>query len=126
MNSLLASKACDITGAHRAKMLDDHATDSNHKKMLSIVSTLWKSHWTAIDMVKSAQLYYDNLIIQAGPMAVAKWSSDIEATERNCIYDLEAMDIYAAKLNEHQLAIRPPTNMASSPALEQWMALALL
>ena len=58
-------------------------------------------------------------------MAVAKWSSDIEATKRNHIYDLEAMDLYAAKLNEHQSAIRPPTNMASSLALEWWMALAL-
>ena len=76
-------------------------------------------------MVESAQLYYDNLTIQAGPMAVAKWSSDIKAAERNCIYDLEAMDIYAAKLNEHQLAIRPPTNTASSPTLERWMALTL-
>ena len=60
LNSI-SPTAHTATIAHRAKMLDDHATDSNHKKMLGIVSTLWKSHRTAIDMVESAQLYYTTL-----------------------------------------------------------------
>ena len=29
---------------HRAEMLDDHASDSNHKKTLNIVSSLCRSH----------------------------------------------------------------------------------
>ena len=75
-------------------MLDDHATDSNHKKMLSMVSILYKGHQMATDMVESAKLYYKNLSNQAGLMAVVKWKANIEAAEACHHYDLAAMDIY--------------------------------
>ena len=84
------------TLAHRAEILDDHATDSNHKKMLGIVSTLCKTHHKAIDMLEHAEEYYNNLTNLVGLVATAKWKIDIEAAEACRSYNLPAMDIYAA------------------------------
>ena len=79
-------------------MLDDHATDSNHKKTLGMVSTLCRSYRQAIDMLDHAKTYYHNLTTQVGDTAVQQWTVDIEATETNCKYNVTVMDIYAAKL----------------------------
>jgi hypothetical protein len=125
LNSI-SPTARTATLAHRAEMLDDHATDSNHKKLLGIVSTLCKRHRTAIDMVESAQLYYNNLTAQATPMAVAKWKAEIEAAEASRYADLAAMDIYAAKLNEEQMARSATAIVPGAGALDRWMALALV
>ena len=124
LNSI-SPTARTATLAHRAEMLDDHATDSNHKKMLGIVSSLCKGHRTAIDMLESAKVYYENLTIQAGGTAVAKWKADIEAAERSRSTDLASMDIYAAKLYQQQLAIRPMSVAPAGSPLERWMTLAL-
>ena len=86
------------TLAHWAKMLDDHATDSNHKKTLGMVSSLCRSYQHAIDMLDHAKIYYLNLTDQAGKTAVEKWTEDIEAAEEKRKYDKTEMDIYAAKL----------------------------
>ncbi|KAF8806063.1 hypothetical protein BYT27DRAFT_7030290, partial [Phlegmacium glaucopus] len=71
---------------------------SNHKKMLGMVSTLCKSHRTAVDMLDHAQSYYQTLTIEADPMAVEKWKQDVEDAEQKRSFDITAMDIYAAKL----------------------------
>ncbi|KAF8815454.1 hypothetical protein BYT27DRAFT_7008034, partial [Phlegmacium glaucopus] len=97
LNSI-SPTARTATLAHWAEMLDDHAADSNHKKMLGMVSTLCKSHRRAVDMLEHAQSYYKSLTIQGGPIAVDRWKQDIESAERSWPFDITAMDIYAAKL----------------------------
>ncbi|KAF8801050.1 hypothetical protein BYT27DRAFT_7216408 [Phlegmacium glaucopus] len=57
--------ACTATLAHQAEMLDNHATDSNHKKTLGIISSLCRSNRTAVDMLDHARTYYQNLMDQA-------------------------------------------------------------
>ena len=124
----ISPMARTATLAHRAEMLDDHVSDSNHKKLIGIVSHLCKCHWTAINIIESAQLYYDNLITQSGPKAIAKWMSEIEEAEAvmaSQSYNIEAMDIYAAKLDDHELVAGVLTVSTSGPALDWWMALAL-
>ena len=69
LNSI-APTAHIATLAHRAEMLDDHATDSNHKKTLGMVSTLCRSYHQAVDMLDHAKMYYQNLTNQAGTTAV--------------------------------------------------------
>jgi hypothetical protein len=123
LNSI-SPTARTATLAHRAEMLDDHACDSNHKKILGIVKTLCKNHRIAIDMLEHAQLYYDNLTIQAGSIAVEKWKSDIEEAEENRVNNLAGMDIYAAKLDESTPVSSLPVPDHTT-ALERWMALAL-
>jgi Kyakuja-Dileera-Zisupton transposase len=120
----ISPSARTATLAHRAELLDDHATDSNHKKMLGIVSALCKNHHKATDMVEHAQEYYDNLTRQAGSIPVAKWKADIEFAEKSRGHNLPAMDIYAAKVE------KPPvhtsaSNDSSATALDMWMSLAL-
>lgn len=123
LNSISPS-ARTATLAHRAELLDDHATDSNHKKMLGIVSVLSKNHRKAINMMDQAQEYYDNLTSQAGPIPVAKWRSDVEEAERNRVNDRPVMDIYAAKIARPVARESASLNYGDA-ALESWMAFAL-
>lgn len=120
----ISPSARTATLAHRAELLDDHSTDSNHKKMLGIVSTLCKNYHKANDMVEHAKEYYDNLTRQAGPIPVAKWKADIEFAEDSRRHNLKAMDIYAAKI-EKPSATTSASDGTSATALDMWMALAL-
>ena len=113
------------TLAHRAEMLDDHASDSNHKKMLGIVSSLCKSNSTAIDMSEHAQQYYNNLTLEAGSTAVEKWKNDIEEAESERQFDIKAMDIYAANLVSDKHKTHEPAAGSNISALNHWMELSL-
>lgn len=124
LNSI-SPTARTATLAHRAEILDDHAADSNHKKMLGMVSTLCKSNRTAIDMHEHAQTYYQNLTMDAGPTAVEKWKNDIEKAEEKRLLDITAMDIYAAKLDTDTPATRTPATGTQGSALDHWMELSL-
>lgn len=86
------------TLAHRAETLDDHATDSNHKKLIGMVPSLCRSYLRAVDMLDHAQLYYHNLTEEAGQTAVEMWTEDIVKAERDRRTDVRVMEIYAAKL----------------------------
>jgi hypothetical protein len=120
----ISPSARTATLAHRAELLDDHATDSNHKKLLGIVSSLCKNHHKANDMVEHAQEYYDSLTRQAGPIPVAKWKADILAAEESRDHNLPAMDIYAAKVEKPTVHM-PPSTDSSATELDMWMSLAL-
>jgi hypothetical protein len=122
LNSISPS-ARTATLAHRAELLDDHATDSNHKKMLGIVSTLSKNHYKAVDMLEHAQEYYDNLTNQAGTLAVAKWNADIENAEAVRSHNRPAMDIYAAKIEKP--IFQNCSQLDQSGELDRWMAFSL-
>lgn len=125
LNSI-SPTARTATLAHRAEMLDDHATDSNHKKMLGIVNSICKQYRTATDMLDHAQIYFGNLTTQAGSLAVEKWTADIEEAEENRSNDLAGMDIYAANIDRSRIT---PASISPGPvdsALERWISLALI
>jgi len=112
------------TLANRAETLDDHATDSNHKKTIGMVISLGRNFRHAVDMLAHAKGYYENLTEEAGVTAVERWTQDIENAERNRREDLTVMDIYAANLatplDNQQSAAGTP----NSP-LVPWMELSL-
>jgi hypothetical protein len=122
LNSI-SPTARTATLAHRAEMLDDHANDSNHKKTLGIISTLCRSHYSAVDMLEHAKTYYQNLTVQAGKPAIEKWTHDIEAAESNRKNDISAMDIYAAKLTENDRDTQNPAPGIRRSTLSSWMEL---
>jgi Kyakuja-Dileera-Zisupton transposase len=124
LNSISPS-ARTATLAHRAEVIDDHASDSNHKKMLNMVLALSKNHQMAVDMSNHAQEYYDSLSNQSGPIAVSKWKSDIEKVEENRIHNRSAMDIYGATISRPPVRNIGPQD-AGSTALEKWISLALV
>jgi len=124
LNSI-SPTARTATLAHRAEMLDDHATDSNHKKTLGMIKTLCRSYRQAVDMLDHAKTYYQNLTNQAGNTAVQKWTVDIEDAESNRKNDITAMDIYAAKLAGSESDIRQPAAGIPETQLGSWMELSL-
>jgi hypothetical protein len=123
LNSISPS-ARTATLAHRAELIDDHATDSNHKKMLGMVSSLCKNHLKAIEMSQFAQEYYDNLTNQAGPTAVHLWEAKVKEAEARRNEDRPAMDVYASTLERTVVQI-PPQLEATGSALDKWLAFAL-
>jgi hypothetical protein len=123
LNSISPS-ARTATLAHRADLLDDHATDSNHKKMLGMVSSLYQNYQKAVDMSDHAEEYYANLTTQAGTLAVEKWEADVKDAEGERKDNRSAMDIYSAKLDRPAIPPSAPLD-PSSPALDRWMALAI-
>ena len=123
LNSISPS-ARTATLAHRAELLDNHTTDSNHKKMLSMVSSLCKNHQKAINMSQLAQEYYDSLTLQAGPVAVECWEADIHEVEEGRLDNCPAMDIYGTNLEKPTSPVCAPLDPSSS-SLDRWMAFAL-
>lgn len=124
LNSI-SPTARTATLAHRAEMLDDHATDSNHKKLLGMVSSLCGKYQTAVDIEESARLYYGNLTTQAGTTAVAKWTHDIESAEKGRSLNLALMDIYSAKSDQLPSAIPQTSDRAAGSAKDRWIHMAL-
>src|SRR5271163_1181360 len=112
------------TLANRAETLDDHATDSNHKKCVGMVSHLCGSYQHAIDMLEHAKLYHRNLTDEAGKTAVEKWMEDIKKAETIRRQDVKVMEIYAAKLAGSPNTLQSSTGSQSSP-LGSWMELSL-
>lgn len=123
LNSISPS-ARTATLAHRAEIIDDHASDSNHKKMLGIVTTICKSYQRAIEMQDSSREYYDQLTNQAGPLAVGRWTFEIEMAEACRHENLSGMDIYAAIIEQPSVHDVPTPDEAST-TLDRWMAFAL-
>lgn len=134
LNSI-SPTARTATLAHRAEMLDDHTTDSNHKKMIGMVSGLRRSYRRSIDMLDHARTYYQNLTYEAGRTAIEKWTNDIERVESTRKEEIEgatvnrgvvSMDIYAAKLpGDTPVDQHTPPAIPSSP-LGSWMELSLV
>lgn len=123
----ISPTARTATLAHTAEMLDDHACDSNHKKSLSIITSLVKAHWIAIDMLEHAKIYYRNLSDEAGLQAIAKWKKIIEKVEERRSKDIGVMDVYAAKISTPQLAGRLPAAGPGGPAgTLAWIELSLV
>jgi hypothetical protein len=124
LNSISPS-ARMATLAHRAEIIDDHATDSNHKKMLGIVKALSRNYQKAVDMSATAREYYDKLTAQAGPTSVAKWELDIKKAENSRKNNLPAMDLYGAQLKEAVLQQSATSDEGTTP-LQKWMSFALI
>jgi hypothetical protein len=124
LNSI-SPTARTATLAHRAEMLDDHAADSNLKKMLGIVSSLCKSNRLARDMVELAETYYQNLTNEAGPTPVEKWRKEVERAEERRATDITAMDIYATRLDSVASASQQMAAGIGDSPLHHWMQLSL-
>ena len=91
--------------------------DSNHKKMLSMVSSLSKNYQKVLDMSLIAEEYYTNLMREAGPTVIGLWEVDIRKAEEFWADDRPAMDIYATKLEKPTLLVLAPLDPSGS-ALE--------
>jgi len=111
--------------SHRAEMLDDHASDSNHKKLLGIALAICKSHTGASEMATQTKQYFDDMTVSAG-LAAQQWESAISEAETRRLADLSAMDIYSTRTCTDQ-ADRPiPSSDRVLNPVETWMEYAIM
>jgi hypothetical protein len=109
------------TLAHRAEIIDDHTSDSNHKKALGIGEPIncrikWKVDLSAADalcdrflLAKSMQTqteaYFTEMTTGISPSYHVKWEAEIRAAEAVRLTRPAAMDILGARPavveNEH-------------------------
>src|SRR5271168_5183942 len=122
---------------HRAETLDDHACDSNNKKMLAMTETLRSKYIDAKEMVLQATDNFTKINRTIEPVMLHIWEQEIQLAEKNRLKDISAMDIYSARIP----LLSGPKNKApaqdsgpeadsdsdSEPTLQdQWMEFALL
>ncbi|KAH9481966.1 hypothetical protein JR316_0006496 [Psilocybe cubensis] len=85
------------TLAHRAEMLDNHATDSNHKKALDMPNTLCRRYIEAVDNSNSTEKYFSEVSQVVSPDLLDVWTRQIVDAETRRLATPKVMDIYAAK-----------------------------
>jgi len=116
------------TLAHRAEVLDDHACDSNHKKLLGMTKFLSRRHKDAAENLEEAEKYLDQLTRAADPLAIQAWTQEIEDAEATRLVDPAVMDIYGARAMPGTVA--PAEALAPSAegksAMQLWLELALV
>jgi hypothetical protein len=112
----ISPTARTATLAHRVELLDDHATDSNYRKMLGIgmfrsnhyvclfipddlcaVGTIGRLYRQAQKMVPLSDMYFAKLTEDAGNDNVAKWEREIARAESLRHIDVSEMDIMASR-----------------------------
>lgn len=116
---------------HRAEMLDDHACDSNHKKMLAMTDNLCTRYRDATTMSTQADAYYLDIARSVDREIIATWEDEVKTAETLRQTDIKAMDIYAARLTDRMVAHPAATAPASphgaaSATVDQWLEYALV
>ena len=126
---------------HRAEMLDDHASDSNHKKMLGMTATLCSKSHEALDVSMQLGKHHEALTAAFGQQATEKWEDEVTAAESDRLTDLNVMDMYATQGLGSNAATAPGAGSgaasasasasASVPAsaqsaVEEWVDFAIL
>ena len=126
---------------HRAETLDDHACDSNNKKMLAMTETLRSKYMDAKEMVLQATDNFTKINRTIEPVMLHIWEQEIQLAEKNRLKDITAMDIYSARIpllsgpNDRPWGPNTGSDVESDTAPEsdseptlqdQWMEFALL
>lgn len=118
---------------HRAEVLDDHACDSNYKKLLGMTDTLREKYLDSKDMTIKAEENYSKLIQTIDPTTLNIWEQHIIRAEKERPQNISAMDIYQAKIPGpgRNSATGPEVRPMPGPEIEpspqeQWMEFALL
>jgi hypothetical protein len=117
------------TLAHRSEVLDDHACDSNHKKMVGMTKFLCRQHKNATSNLEEAQQYLAELTNDADDLAIQQWTQEIEDAEQTRLVNAADMDIYGARVGHTQELTDPYSggaDAAPTSATKVWLELALL
>ncbi|KAF8799520.1 hypothetical protein BYT27DRAFT_7120564, partial [Phlegmacium glaucopus] len=115
---------------HRAEMLDDHASDSNHKTALGMVDSLVARYRHALTMTDETGKYYLEMTAMVEDDRVKIWEDEILSAESMREADLKVMDIYRARVPD-QLLDDSAAGSASGPdtptsSVHEWIQFALM
>jgi Kyakuja-Dileera-Zisupton transposase len=135
----ISPKLRTATLPHRAEALDDHACDSNNKKLLAMTDTLRGKFLDAKVMTVKAEENYTKIVRTVDPVTLNIWEQQILRAESERADNISAMDIYQAKIPgpiagpESRDSLESETDSRDSPGSgieptpqEQWMEFALL
>jgi hypothetical protein len=114
---------------HRVEMLDDHATDSNRKKMLGMATTLCAKYREALELSTQLGKHHTELTATFGQQAVERWEDEVSAAESLRLADVKVMDMYATQASALALALALASGSASSlvqSAVEEWIDFAII
>jgi hypothetical protein len=114
---------------HRAEMLDDHATDSNHKKMLGMTAMLCAKSQEALEISTQLGKHHADLTAAFGQQVVERWEDEVTAAESLRLKDVKAMDIYATRGSGAGAGAATPAGAAPAPvqsAVEEWIDFAII
>jgi hypothetical protein len=120
---------------HRAETLDDHACDSNNKKLLGMTETLREKFLDSKSMTLKATENYSKIVQAIDPVIFHIWEEEILRAERDRVENVSAMDLYRARipLTMGHIGAGPDTAPALAPIRahvprnqERWMEFALL
>jgi hypothetical protein len=110
-------------------MLDDHATDSNRKKMLGMATTLCAKYREALELSTQLGKHHTELTATFGQQAVERWEDEVSAAESLRLADVKVMDMYATQASALALALALASGSASSlvqSAVEEWIDFAII
>ena len=131
------------TLAHRAEIMDDHMTDSNHKKLLGIgeckylfiitnlmvvvAKSLVERYNQSVETSNTANQYYEKLIKGINSKDIREWDIQIQDTENNRMHDRSVMDILGAKqqVDMDAAASRTSSQKASRGSVAEWIQLGM-
>ncbi|KAF8220297.1 hypothetical protein L208DRAFT_1127104, partial [Tricholoma matsutake] len=85
---------------HWAEMLDDHATDSNDKKMLGMTVTLCSKSQEALENSTQLGQYHGELTAAFSQLAIKQWEDEVRAAKSLRLTDIRVMDMYATHISE--------------------------
>lgn len=83
---------------HRAETLDDHACDSNNKKLWAMTDTLRFKYLDTKDMTLQADENFSKIVQTIDPVTLRIWEEEIICAENNRVDNIAAMDIYQARI----------------------------
>ena len=113
------------TLAHQAEIMDDHMTNSNHKKALGLTTWLCQRYTQAAAMSRSALQYYDRLTIRMDRESVEEWEAVIRLAESKPVQDRSVMDILgAATPQSEEGTALSEINHAADELVSEWLQLA--
>ena len=98
--------------AHHAEVLDNHACDSNHKKMLGMTRSLCHHHEESLETLHDAEQDFDELSKATSPQHVQNWTWQIEQAEIMRLANPKVMDLYGT----HGANENAESAMASAPS----------
>lgn len=81
---------------HRSEILDDHACDSNNKKLLGMTETLRDKYMDAKVMTIQADGNYSKIVQTIDPVIFNIWEQEVLRAEKDRLKDISAMDVYRA------------------------------
>jgi len=113
------------TLAHRAEIMDDHMTDSNHKKCLGMTTALCDRFGYAAEMADAADEYYRGLCNGINEADMEEWETNIKLAERLRLEDRSVMDILGATQVHQENGLGQGEDDPAGGAAAEWIQLAI-